>query len=111
MPQGGEVGRQVVVDDYYVGVVPAPKTPLRPGEPDCRSCAAGGSDERRHGAGYLAKLDHRVGVPAVGLMRAMPASVPEMSRTPNAAIRRSVDIRISMKTSGVTAAPSACWMR
>ncbi len=57
MPQGGEVGGQVAVDDEYVGVVPAPKTPLRPVDPDRRSGAAGGSEERGHGAGYLAKLD------------------------------------------------------
>ena len=67
MPQGSEVGGQVAVDDEYVGAVPAPKTPLRPAEPDRRSCAAGGSDQRRHGAGYLAKLDHRIGVVAVSL--------------------------------------------
>jgi len=67
MPQDGEVGGHVAVDDEYVGVVPAPKTPLRPGEPERRSCAAGGSDERLHSAGYLAKLDHRVGVVAVSL--------------------------------------------
>jgi hypothetical protein len=43
MPQGGEVGGQVAVYYYYVGVVPAPETPLRPAEPDRRSCAAGPS--------------------------------------------------------------------
>ena len=67
MPQGGEVGGQVAVYDYYVGVVTAPKATLRPAEPDRRSCTAGRSDERRHGAGYLAELDHRLGVPTVSL--------------------------------------------
>ncbi len=38
----------------------------------------------------------------------MPASEPEISRTPKAVIRGRIDIRISMKTSSVTAAPSAC---
>jgi hypothetical protein len=47
----------------YVGVVPALKTPFRPAEPDRASCTAGGSDERRHGARHLAKLDHRVRCP------------------------------------------------
>jgi hypothetical protein len=67
MPQASQVGGQVAVYDYYIGVVPAPKTPLRPAEPDRRSCAAGRSDERRHSAGYLAELDHRLGVPTVSL--------------------------------------------
>jgi hypothetical protein len=66
MRQGGEVGGQVIAGDYYAGVVSAPETALRPAEPDRRSCAAGGGDECRR-AGYLAKLDHCFGVPAVSL--------------------------------------------
>jgi hypothetical protein len=106
VPQGGEVGGQVAVDNEYVGVLPAPKKPLRPAEPDRCSCAAGGSDERRHGAGYLAKLDHRVGVVAVSL-DVGDAGVGTGNESDAECLRRSIDIRISMKTSGVTPAPTA----
>ena len=108
MPQASQVGGQVAVYDYYIGVVPAPKTPLRPAEPDRRSCAAGRSDERRHSAGYLAELDHRLGVPTVSLDAADARVVTEMNRTPKAVICRTTDIRISTKNSGVTASPSVC---
>ena len=90
MPQGGEVGGQVAVDDEYVGVVPAPKTPLRPAEPDRRSCAAkgltpktasvplglpripGSFHPRRRGAGHLLGAAERAEV-QVRLGQAPPA--------------------------------------
>jgi hypothetical protein len=102
MPQGGEVGGQVAGYNSCVGVVSVLETPLRPGRADRRSCAAGRSDERRRGAGYLAKLDHCLGVLAVSLTRGdAPRPVPEINQTPNVVIRRSHDMRFSTNSPGV----------
>ena len=85
----------------YVGVVPAPKTPLRRAQPNRRCCVTGRCDERRHGAGYLLKLDPRLGIPAMSSVRADARVGAGMSRMPNVVISRKIDMRISRKDSGV----------
>jgi hypothetical protein len=65
MPQGGEVGGQVAVDDEYVGLYPRRRRPFDRSIPIAAAALLVAARSADTVPVYLAKLDHRVGVIAV----------------------------------------------